>query len=389
MSKATILTVCLVWILAANALLITTPAMADIKFEAGINSGYQSNLIKDNNDIDDVSTTSSGRMYLYPLSFIELSGAAEYTYYGETYRISNLMSGGEITVIPNAKNSRFVPYIKGGFYGNRYREDFSGFNNNTGSVAAGYLIKATSRFYYRIGGKYNQTSYIDNDIYDQKSIEFFTGINTTFWKNNTVDIEAGYGEADYNSVRDDLADILPPVSDTFFTERTLKSYYISPRFSRPLGDKTGINVTYTYRSFTNDSAGIIFGSSNENLSPWSTLWEGQSVTATVKTLFFTDAIVTAGIGYFEKHFLKTLEEGQYFYTQLGPPRHDYQTRFYLKIQRPIATKSGWFIEPSLSVEIVKNESTTEIIRMDLDDMPVEDRYDYDNFSIFWGIILRR
>lgn len=385
----------IVWagILAAFFIAVSSSAMANVKFEAGINTGYQSNLINDNNSIDDVNTTASGRVYLYPSSFAEISGAAEYTYYSETYMISNFMSGGEITLIPTQKDFPLMPYIKGSFYGSRYREDFSGFDNNAGTITAGVIYRAMPQLHFRLGGKYNRTSYVDNDIYDQESIEFFAGANKTFLKNNTFDIEAGIGRADYSSIRDDLdpfADILDGVPDTFLTDRTLKSFYISPRLSRPLGDKTGINLTYTYRSFTNDSAGIIFGSSSENLSPWSTLWEGQSMTATLKTLFFTDAIVTTGVGYFEKRFLRTLEESQYFiYMQLGPPRHDYQTRFYLKIQRPIVTKSGWFIEPSLSVEIVTNESTTEIIRRDLDNMPIDHRYDYDDFTIFWGIVLRR
>ncbi len=373
--------------------LFALSASADVKFEAGINNGYESNLIKDNNDIYDVYTTTSGRVYIYPVSFAEINGGVDYTYYSKTYRISNLNTGGEITLIPNLKDSPLIPYAKGSFYGSRYRSEYSGFNNNSGNLTGGLLFHAARQLYFRIGGKYNQTSYIDNDIYDQKSYEFFAGANATFLHNNTIDIEAGFGEADYSSIRNDLdpfADIIDGVPDTFLVTRHLKSYYISPRFSRPIGDKTGVNITYTYRNFTNDSLGIIFGSSSENLSPWSSLWEGHSVTGAVKTLFFTDAIVTVGVGYFEKHFLRTLEESQLFiYQQLGPARHDYQTRFFLKIQRPIATRSGWFIEPSLSLEYVNNESTTKILRRDLDEMPYDDRYDYNDFTIFWGVTLRR
>ncbi len=374
-------------------------AWADVKFEAGINNGYESNLIKDNNDIYDVYTTTSGRVYLYPVSFAEINGGVDYTYYSRTYRINDFTSGGEITLIPNLKDSPLIPYAKSSFYGSRYRAAYSGFNNNSGDMTAGLLYRAAGQMYFRMGGKYNQTSYVDNDIYDQKSYEFFAGVNATILHNNTIDIEAGFGKADYSSFREDLdpfapnADIIDSIPDTFLVSKKLNSYYISPRFSRPLGAKTGLSITYTYRNFTNDKDGIVFGSSNENLSPWSSLWEGHSVTATIKTLFFTDAIVTAGLGYFEKHFLRTIEEGlthiNLIYTQLDPQRHDYQTRFFLKIQRPIATRSGWFIEPSLSVEFVNNESTTKILRRDLDEMPFDDRYDYTDFSIFWGIILRR
>ena len=373
--------------------LFALSAWADVKFEAGINNGYESNLIKDNNDIYDVYTTTSGRVYFYPVSFAEINGGVDYTYYSKMYKISDFTSGGEITLIPNLNDFPLIPYAKGGFYGSRYRSDYSGFNNNTGNLTAGLLFRAAKQMYFRVGGKYNQTSYIDNDIYDQKSYEFFAGVNATILHNNTIDIEAGFGKADYSSIRNDLdpfADIIDGVPDTFLVTRHLKSYYISPRFSRPIGDKTGVSITYTYRNFTNDSLGIIFGSSSENLSPWSSLWEGHSITGAIKTMFFTDAIVTTGVGYFEKHFLKTLEESQYFiYQQLGPARHDYQTRFFLKIQRPIATRSGWFIEPSLSLEYVNNESTTKILRRDLDEMPWDDRYDYNDFTIFWGVTLRR
>ena len=113
---------------------------------------------------------------------------------------------------------------------------------------------------------------------------------------------------------------------------------------------------------------IIFGFATKFLSPWASVWEGQSITASLKSFLIPKLILTAGAGYWDKTFLKSIESDYKFYIQIlidDPPvrrRHDWQTRYYGSIQLPITTHSGTFIEPSLRVDYTKNYSSLALYR---------------------------
>jgi hypothetical protein len=221
------------------------------------------------------------------------------------------------------------------------------------------------------------TGYIDSDPYDQKSVEFFGGFNISSIYRNSFDLEFGYSKARYSDLSRDVFDYLD-IYDSMLVKKDLHSFYISPRFSRPLGSKTGINLVYTHRKFSNADSSLVFGATNQNLSPWASVWDGHSVTSTVKTYLLPSFIITSGIGYWEKKFLRTLEEGMYFPNQIGSrddARKDYQSRCYIKFQHPFTLKTGQSWEPSLQIEYSDNNSTNEV-------------YDYTNFSVSIGIVLR-
>ena len=130
-------------------------------------------------------------------------------------------------------------------------------------------------------------------------------------------------------------------------------YYITPRFSRPIGSRTGVSITYTYSRFTNPDDAIIFGYGTEFLSPWAAVYEGSSVMLNVKSYLIPHLVVSAGSGYWEKTYLKSLQKHPIFGYGLpkdAPRRHDYYTRLYVSIERPIPIEINGMLVPSVTID---------------------------------------
>ncbi|UCD17927.1 MAG: hypothetical protein JSV44_03205 [Candidatus Zixiibacteriota bacterium] len=355
------------------------PVSADIKIDLGVSGGYVQNLLKDSSDLEDSYSTTTAKFNIYPIRSLEFNVLAEYTYYGKTYNLSNFVGGIGFRFIPTSRNSPVSLYLSGNLNERKYRELFKGFDNRGTELVIGMVHRLSPGIHHRTGVSFRSSSYLDSDIADQKNYELFTAWNATFLGSNSLDCEIGFGVARYNSIREDIFDVLPDpetgqVDDTIYIERNLCSFYISPRLSRPIGSKIGLNLTFTHRDFLNSNEAIVYGSSNQYLSPWASVWEGQSITATIKTFLVPKFIITTGAGYRVKTFLKTLEQNQFAPWQAESHKEE-ESKSYLQLQRPIAFRSGLLIEPSVQIEYTHNFSLSRL-------------YDYTDVSVSGGIIIR-
>jgi hypothetical protein len=164
--------------------------------------------------------------------------------------------------------------------------------------------------------------------------------------------------------------------DAALRNATLRSIYISPRFSRPLGSKTGMNLTLLFRNFQNAGDALVLGSTTGLLSPWSSVWEGKSITLTVKTYLVKTLTLSAGVGYWSKTYLQTLEQEDYAWrADWGTGREDIQKRVYLQILRPITPWRDCLLQPKIQVDYTHNNSTNELFK-------------FSGFSIDGGISLQ-
>lgn len=338
--------------------------------EFATNTGSTSNLLDDASKIYDVYSTSTLQLSLYPLSSLELKLGGQQSYYRETIGLSNITGQMAFTFVPTPRTSRFALYLSGNFRGLRYHRGFDGFDNNTGgtAIAVGYDI--TSSISVRTGMSYNSTSYIDPELEDKEDVEYYWGGNLTLPGSIGLDIESGFARANYSHVYlfADTSDFLISLSDpgTMLRPEKLWVFYYTPRISRMIAPKTGLNITFTKRKFQNYNGQLIFGFSTGFLSPWASVWEGQSVAALAKSYLIPKLIVSAGVGYWDKTYLRAIEKTYIYYIELIldqhniTPRHDWQTKYYASIQWPISTKSGKFIEPSIRVDYIKNFSNQDL-----------------------------
>ncbi len=371
----------------------TITSRADFAYEVGLNGGYTGNLLQDSTDLEDSYSTTQACFKYYPFSTVEVDLTGQYTYYSKTFGLSNLLYSGEITYIPTSEESVVSVYLSGKYDKTRYRdrEKLESYDNaNTRlSAAVEYVMAPAVRL--RAGSRLTATRYphADNINADYEQYELFGGLNWTVFGSNSLDIETGWGTTNFSFI-DDTVQWFNQF-DPGFREGRFRSFYVSPRISRPLGSKTGINVTYTYRHFTGADHAVVVDYGTGYLFPWAAMHEGSSVTIQLKSHLVPQMIVSVGAGYWDKTYLKTLvrvwryiQEIDYWYEDWGYPndpnetsrRKDYFSRFYFSIQRPISLGVSGLIEPIVTFEFLENHSSL-------------DSYDYSSPAVKVELIYRR
>jgi len=357
-------------------------AHADVSFEFGTNGGYTDNLFTDSTRLSDRHVTNTAAIKFYPVSWLEGSLSGELCNYGELPSLSSRIGRVGLTAIPLGRDTKLSLTLSGSFDGRRYHRDFGQYDNNNASarVAIGYRLHRNLSC--RVGVSGQTMSYLSSESGDKQTAEFFTGVNVTLLTNNSLDIELGYGVADYKWIDTTktfmgFIDIDDP--ESVLSDGTLRSYYISPRFSRPLGSKTGLSVTFSYRDLEHDEPAIVMASSIGLLSPWTTVWEGTSVTATVKTYAIKNLTITSGIGYWNKTFLLTNNPSAYpaVYYPKRPlvSRDDDQERVFLQIVRPFVLWHDGSLQPRIILDYTHCNSTNKL-------------FEYSGLSLETGINLK-
>ncbi|MEP0828612.1 MAG: hypothetical protein HRF51_08835 [bacterium] len=365
-------------LLTLSSVIIALDASADLKVDFSSSGGYTENLLSDSSAIEDSYSTIRASINYYPFSKLELNINNGYTYYGKTSDLSNFVGGVGLRFIPTAANSRFSLLVNGAFSSQAYRDSYSQFNtdNYDFGLALGYRL--FSRLQFRSGVSYNSLIYTNYVGADKKTFKLFAGFNTTLPGNFSLDLESGYATMGYKRIRESIRFIyiynpFTPI-DSSWTDDRLKSFYISPRLSRQLGAKTGVSVMYTYRDFSNFDGRVVWGIATGFISPWASIYDGQAVSATVKTYLLPHFITSFGAGYWDKTFFTTAENGTYIRGR-AKPRRDFQSRYYFSLQRPIVFRSGLILEPNLQLEYGDNRSTHGL-------------YNYNLTAITFGLNIR-
>ena len=350
-------------ILLALVALLAVPAFAGSRLEFGTKAVYTSNLLSDSSGTSDFYFTNNASVNYNPLSFVELNLNGLHKAHSETPRYDTRLGGLGLTLIPCIDESPLTLYSKLIFNGSRFGNSLEDFNSNIFSIrtAAGYWFSDVMRV--RLGVFYQDNAYIASDVMDRQSYEVYTGVNLSFLNAYALDFEVGFADAKYlyispDGLSPDHPDIVDPLLKfVTFTEGHLESFYISPRLSRPIGSKSGMSITFSYKEFPNLEEGVVFGATSENLSPWAEVWQGRTVSASFKTYLIPKMIVSAGIDYSNKSYLKIHDDlNQVFYSK-DTGREDEQTKLNLNIQRSISGIFGFSGEPSLSIDWTDNTSS--------------------------------
>ncbi|MFH2056602.1 MAG: hypothetical protein ABIJ61_11635 [bacterium] len=375
------------------AILPSTGTYGDVILEVGLNGGYTDNLLSDSTSLSDRHSSESVSVRYYPLSLLEVSASVDHTYYDRVLNLTNYHTGLSLTFIPTKAGARFSAYLTGTYGGKRYRQDFNDYDNNdfAGTLSCGYRL--LPNLLLRAGMQLMGTAYLAYDSGDQQSLEFFSGMNVTLPYNNAFDLEVGYGLADLRHYPNpevitrniELKTFDPTNPEGSLENGTLRSIYVSPRISRPIGNRTGISLAFTNRIFQNSYKMVVAGSSVGLLSPWTGMWDGWSATLTVKTYLLPSFVISGGLGYWEKTFIDVLD-GNDLPKFIPYDREDYQRRVFLTIQRPV-TLGGIVLQPNLQLSYVNNTSNMTSHKANWPS-PADNLYDYSGFTATVGISFR-
>ncbi|MBK7091730.1 MAG: hypothetical protein IPH59_08415 [bacterium] len=347
---------------------------ANTLFELGINGGYTDNLVGDSSSLVDRYSTTTASVRFYPTSKTEFNVSGDAMFYDRNPGLSNRKIGIGAKFIPLNPESRLALFLSSDFDIRRYRADYDRYNNNNFNVrtSIGYRLSATARL--RAGIQILGSEYLGSSSGDKTSAEAYLGFNTTLFGDNSIDCELGYGSMDYRFIDPGLEFIDFENPEGALVSGKLRSFYLSPRFSRPLGSQTGLNLTLSFRQFANDNDRIVYGSSVGLLSPWTSVWEGTSATLTVKSYLIPHCVTTIGTGYWNRRHLRTIENNM-FPLVIGTDRDDEQVRSYCQVARPVLIGAGLLLQPYLSLEFSNNRSTNRL-------------FEYTSFAISTGISLK-
>lgn len=380
-------------------LLITAlPVRASVAIEYSSSASTSNNLLGDSSKVYDAYTSENIIIKAYLFSSLEVKLSGEMVYYRETPGLDNKGANLSVTYIPIREESHLALYLTGIISGRVYRDAFNILDNNyaEATVAMGYQLLGNLNV--RSGVTYRSTAYLNRDIDYRRDIDLYLGGNASFLSKGSIDLEIGFARTNYAFKDAHLTGsaLLPPEYNQIVvpyanwwmkiipeTKDNLWVFYISPRISRSIGSRTGINIQYTQRNFQNYSSGFLPGQANDYLSPWITIWDGRSITANAKSYLIPRFIITAGAGYWDKTYLTTADEQgaleqdiRYSQSQgIAKTRHDWQSRYYMGFQLPLKIGTEIILSPALNFDYTRIRSNDPL-------------YDYNNFSISTGVTIR-
>jgi hypothetical protein len=377
---------------------------ADIKAEFQQSYGYTDNLYVDTSYFESSYEISKLSLKYYPLPYLETKFQGDYTYYFQFIDLSNFSGTADFTLLPLKDDSKFLLYLNGGYTGRSYHKNLSDFNAGDFKFNLGLGYDPAPRIQLRTGFSYKNTNYNESEAPDEdevsdtydisrdtKSWEIFAGINFSIFGSNTLDLETGFEKMDLEYVSRPYDTIVSDLDTTIVPKDSLNPYknppvagnydafYLSARYSRPLGNKFGFNIVYTYRKFFDIENMVLPRLPNEFLSPWVAFYEGESIAMNLKTFIIPHFTLNTGIGYWNKDFFIT-EVGVYSwnldknYWQIKD-RKDEQYKFYIGIKRTFNFKTGISIDASLQFDYTENESTNR-------------RYYYNSKGLTFGVIVK-
>lgn len=366
--------------------LIAVPGYARIgsEFASSINS--TDNIYSDSSGIYDAYSLMTLNLKMYPFPSLEATVNGKQTNYRDRAGLSSQLGGLTLAYVPTPKDSRLAIYITGSLNGQLYHNEFKRFDNNYISMATSIGYDLSSRIMARAGVSYRNTTYVRNGL-DKRDVDYSVGLNTTLPGNNSFDLEAGFAYT--NCPFKDTSGTAPEYQEWMSTrwedipdkKINIRILCLSPRISRPLGNKSGIYLSYTRQLFQNYDKQWTSGDSAQFLSPWASVWDGSAVTAGLKSFLIPHFILTANAGYWDKTYFKANAAHSVTLGNLirvrrkDYRRRDYQTTFFVDLRMPLKSHSGLLFEPSVNVNYSNTRSNDKL-------------FGYSNLIIAGGIKIR-
>ena len=388
---------------------------ANFAVSLDLNNSQTDNLMNDSSATDSPIRSGALGLKYYPISNLELSGTLKHTMYDEIISvderndtiitdITNSLYGFSATWIPAKPENKTNLYFNTSFDRVLYKDDsVKAYDNAIFALSASIGYKYKPTIHLRAGAKFTNNNYLDEESIDADNIQYelFTGVNFSLPGSNSLDIEGGFGVTSLQAidvVKYPTYPINPYIPDAidpneFLEKGSFQSFHISPRFSRSIGKKTGVSLTFTYRHFTGVDNSVILDYSTSFLSPWSSFYDGTSAVFRLKSYIVPHMIISAGAGYWDKTKLKTIENIMKEVVNIDPfgdtinvyeiqwftepedtkYRKEWLSRVYIDVNRPI-TFHRILIVPSISIDYKKNRSTS-------------DAYDYSSTTFSFGLSL--
>ncbi|MEZ5357260.1 MAG: hypothetical protein R3F48_00425 [Candidatus Zixiibacteriota bacterium] len=351
------------------ALLFTIAGVhAEVVTETTIGSGYQGNLFGDSSALGAAYGFGGLALNYYPSGSVRITADGMYTYYNTYEDLSNLIGNLSVTVIPTAETSPFSLTLSGGATTRKFGTVYSLYDQSGASAAADIGYRLSSRIRLLSSAAYAYTDYTESEYGTHSGPEFSAGVNLTIGAANSFAITGVYANRSYEQPALSTQGQGASANTNSENTETFDMSGYTFRFSRPLGSRTGLSLSFGQRMLHINNDFAAYGYTIDYLSPWSDLWEGTIAFGNIKHFFPKQVIAELGFSYVDKSFVDVIEtDGEATETYWQNSRDDKQTAVSLAISRAISLDKNKMIKPTVSVSYRRNESTAEY-------------YDYDDIQ---------
>jgi hypothetical protein len=336
---------------------------ADTATDFGLGAGYTDNLFNDSTAVHDSYTSPYLNLKLYPTSSMEIGLSGAYHAYRENVDLSSLTAGGSLTLVKVDENQPLSLFFSAGGSLQKFGELYRDYDHFQSDLSASARYRIASKVQLKIGGVFSSSVYSNSAAGDNYGYGAFVGLNSSFWGSNTIDIEGGVDLTRFtgleNSSNTAVRGWRSMMTESSTLETDLQTAYVSLRYSRALGNSSGLSLEYAARTFIGNETVATYGLTIDNLSPWTSFWEGQAVSAEIKTFLLPGFIVTGGGRYRNAQFMDALEADntadEVTYTLQS--REDDQVQAYFGLKRPFVVAPGRILSPTLNLSYIDNSST--------------------------------
>jgi hypothetical protein len=332
---------------------------AETEMEFGISGGYSDNLFFDSTRIGDLYTSPYLAVNLYPTASLELTASGSYINYGTTGDLESGQLGAGVTYIDYSDDNPLSYMLSGEVSTRRYGNLYAPYDYVHGGVSLAMRYGLHDGISMKAGAAGILNKYVNSAVGNNRGYGLYGGINAALPGANSIDIESGYDVTQFPDLFPEVTGRTAiSISDMIDIQDRLETFYYSIRISRPLASHSGLSLEYAARHFVGDDDVVTYGLSVDNLSPWMAFWEGQAVSARIKSFVIPHVIVSTSLEYRDIAFMDALESD--IRTYIGEygvrSRDDEQFRFNLSIRRPISTSGNGLITPSLDLSAIDNNS---------------------------------
>ncbi len=341
-------------------LICTSNLRAELITEAVAGSGYQSNLFNDSNSTGDTYASIGIGLKYYPSNSTEFKVGGAYNAFADNKDLSNFTGDLSFTIIPTPESSPFSVALKGGLAVRKFGVQYNLYNQVGVAVGADIGYRLTQKIYLQSSAEYLNNSYSKSDFGSNRGFDVTTGFNLSFLGSNSLALSFDYSHRSLDQpslVQDgEVNSIIESSSQSDAFELT----GMQLRYSRPLGERTGLKFSFGHRRLHVDNNYAVLGYTIDYLSPWSDLWEGSSLSAGLKQIFPHQIIANLSFAYFDKSYVDVIEFGD---TDIESywidTRDDQLSTLSLSISRPVLLPSGKQLTPTLYLGYRNNQSSIE------------------------------
>ncbi len=346
-------------VLILAAILIASNLSAEVVTEATVGGGYQSNLFNDSNSTGDKYASIGMGMKYYPSGSTQLAAGAQYSTFTNYGDLSNLTGDLSVTIIATPETSPFTLALTGSMAARKFGTLYKLYDQVGGMAGANFSYRITRWAYLQSSVSYLNNNYTNSDFGSNRGVDIATGVNLTVLGSNSIALKMDYSRRSF-----DQPTLIQTGSNNSSTksQSTAEIFDITGvllRYSRPLGERTGLNLSIGHRQLHVDNDYTVLGYTIDYLSPWTNLWEGMNYSGGLKHIFPKQITAELSCAYFDKSFIDVIELGEVTSeTYWRDTRDDQLTTLSFSISKAVSLQNGKQLTPSIYFGYRKNQSST-------------------------------